>query len=180
MPAKSVSGIICTHTGRVIDVLHPQIEDIDIEDIAHALAYQCRYGGRCERYYSVAEHCILMSYYDFLPGRPLAKFLHDASEAYVGDVVRGIKVLLPVYQQIEQEFHRLVGLKFGVTQEEFDETKTADNIMLITEARRIMSKSYDIFLEHIDERPNPRINLRFYPPESAEYFYLDRFKELTK
>lgn len=119
MPVKSVSGIICTHTGKVIDVLHPRIEDIDIEDIAHALAFQCRYGGRCESFYSVAEHCIIMSHYDFLPGRPLAKLLHDASEAYVGDVVRGIKMLLPVFQQIEQEFHRLIGLKFGVTAEEF-------------------------------------------------------------
>lgn len=175
-----LSGIICTHTGKVIDVLHPKIEDIDIEDIAHGLSMQCRYGGRCERFYSVAEHCWLMSKFDFLPGRPLAKLLHDASEAYVGDLVRGIKVLLPVYQGIEQEFHRLIGLKFGVSLEEFADTKTADNVMLMSEARDIMSLSFASFLKIIDERPDERINVQCLPPGPAKFFFLKRFKELTE
>jgi uncharacterized protein len=180
MPAKSVSGIVCTHTGKVLDVLNPHIADIDIVDIAHALAYQCRYGGRCERYYSIAEHCVLMADYDFLPGRPLAKLLHDASEAYVGDVVRGIKVLLPVYQEIEQEFHRLIGIKYGVAPEEFATVKEADNIMLMSEARDIMSKSFSNFLECIDERPDERIMVKCYPPAVAEFFYMKKFNELTE
>jgi hypothetical protein len=97
-----------TFTGRFVDVLHPNPDTISFDDIAHALAMTCRYGGHIKKFYSVAEHCVLvtrlvkwMLEHDDTPHSADYKrvqmanaLLHDAAEAYLGDVVAPLKYAL--------------------------------------------------------------------------------------
>ena len=81
----------CTFTGVQFYPLDPDLHDVKIEDIAHSLAYTCRYRGHVKRYYSVAEHSILVAEYMRLrwPDQPelrASALFHDASEAYLTDI----------------------------------------------------------------------------------------------
>lgn len=93
-----------TYSGLRFNPLEPTTSSVYPQDIAHALALTCRYGGHVRRFYSVAEHCALL--YDYFLSRgerglALHALLHDAAEAYVGDVVRPVKRELPRFDQIE-------------------------------------------------------------------------------
>ena len=81
---------IQTFTGRAFYVLDPRPEDVDIEDIAHALSMQCRFAGHCREFYSVAQHSVTASWL-VPPEDALWGLLHDAAEAYVVDLPRPIK-----------------------------------------------------------------------------------------
>ena len=79
-----------TYTGKRLDPFDPQRDQIDLIDIAHALSQICRYNGHTVRHYSVAEHCVRVS--SCVPARVCGlTLMHDAAEAYIGDMVRPIK-----------------------------------------------------------------------------------------
>lgn len=167
--------MIATYTGKSIDPLNPSWEDIDIVDIAHGLSLLCRYAGQCSRFYSVAEHCIIMAESKFLSGKPLVKLLHDAPEAYLGDMIRAIKIHLPDYREMEKVFLNAVALRFNIENlQDFKNVKTADNIMLVSEAKILMTK----FNSNLKEKPNSKIKLRFYTPKEAELKFLKLFEKL--
>src|ERR1051326_5760594 len=79
-----------THTGKQFWPLDARVDEIDIEDIAHGLSHICRFGGHCRHFYSVAQHSVLVSRAVPLQLR-MAGLLHDATEAYIGDMVRPLK-----------------------------------------------------------------------------------------
>jgi hypothetical protein len=88
-----------TYSGRKVDLKCPQPKDIYIDDIAHALSMMCRFGGHCKNFYSVAEHSLLVERVVALnlpdtKTMNLAALLHDAAEAYLGDVISPLKKLL--------------------------------------------------------------------------------------
>lgn len=84
---------ITTRSGRQINLLNPQYSQINIGDIAHGLAYQCRFNGQTSRFYSIAQHSLMVA--SRLPNHlKMSGLLHDAAEAYVGDVVQPLIVLL--------------------------------------------------------------------------------------
>ncbi len=86
------SAFITTYTGLEFDYDDFKPDDIDIRDIAHSLSHLCRFCGHTNIFYSVAQHCLLVS--EKIPGGPevkLAALLHDASEAYVGDLPGPLK-----------------------------------------------------------------------------------------
>lgn len=89
---------IATISGRIVDLAAPTADMVDIEDIAHALSNLCRYNGHVEYPYSVAQHCCVV--HDLLAADGadadvrLWGLLHDAHEAYTGDIVRPLKSLL--------------------------------------------------------------------------------------
>ena len=88
---------ILTHSGRMVDLLDVKPEDIDLDDIAHALAQTCRFCGHTKRHYSVAEHSINVA--RLLPDAiKIYGLLHDAHEAYVGDISTPLKRSLPVFR----------------------------------------------------------------------------------
>lgn len=107
---------IKTYTGKLVDPLNPDPELIEITDIAHALSFLCRGNGHVERFFSVGEHCILCCREALarnLGSRiALACLLHDASEAYMADVPRPVKDLLPGYREKEEELLAVIFEKF--------------------------------------------------------------------
>jgi hypothetical protein len=105
---------ILTATGRKFWYDNPKPEQIEIQDIAWALAHNCRFTGHTRFFYSVAQHCYLASF--LVPERfALDALLHDASEAYLSDISSPAKMLLPDYRNIERRIEEAIALKFGTT-----------------------------------------------------------------
>lgn len=110
--------------------MDPQIGEVRSNDIANGLSLTCRYGGQgdANRYYSVAEHCVLMTDWTRNDGasheRQLCVLLHDASEAYAGDVIRAMKVALgDSYKRVEDRIQETILLKYGVGSEVWEQHK---------------------------------------------------------
>lgn len=130
---------IMTYTGRAFYPTEPRIEDIVIEDIAHALAHVCRFAGHTRSFYSVAQHSVLVA--DECPeSMRLYALLHDASEAYLGDVPRPLKRLSEWsdYRGCEDRLKALIYARFGLPEIEPKELKIIDRRMLRTEQRDLM------------------------------------------
>lgn len=129
-----------TFTGKKFWPLDPRIEDVGIEDIAHALSLICRFGGQCREFYSVAQHSCLVA--DIVlaqePQYALAALVHDAAEAYIGDVIRPIKRGIPELCRAEEQIERLIAKKFGTPFPIPAVVKWADNVMLRNEHAQLM------------------------------------------
>lgn len=129
-------GFIVTYTGKNFYPLDPRIEDIDINDIIHALSNLSRFGGHCTNFYSVAQHCVLVSLVcekqDALWG-----LLHDASEAYLVDIPSPLKRCpeFEFYRTAEQNLMAVICDVFGLGRDEPPSVKLADKRVLATEAR---------------------------------------------
>ena len=126
-----------TQGSRAFWPLDPRPTDIDIRDIAHALAMQCRYNGHCRVFYSVAEHSVLVSQV-VPPEDALHGLLHDAAEAYVGDIIRPLKRHITGYDEIEDRIWRAIAARFGLSPEMPESVKAADNAVLLAEQQQIM------------------------------------------
>lgn len=106
---------IITFTGHYIDLLDPDPSRICIEDIAHALSNLCRFAGHTNHFYSVAQHSINLAHGPYVPDiYALEALLHDASEAYLVDIPRPLKNLLPEYVKIEKNMQIIIGTVFGL------------------------------------------------------------------
>lgn len=150
----------CTSSGRMFYPLDPRPDDIGIEDIAAHLSKICRFGGACREFYSVAQHSIMVAWLvasqlkhdltedpalDWLPlprEVMLAALLHDAAEAYLGDMVRPLKRApeMRAYCTAEKALQAAVAKHFGFPAVLFDHPmiKRADNLALAAEAYAIM------------------------------------------
>jgi 5'-deoxynucleotidase YfbR-like HD superfamily hydrolase len=131
-----------TYLGIRFYPTNPRIEDIWIEDIAHALAHQCRYAGHVTEFYSVAEHSVRISRI-VPPCFALWGLLHDAAEAYLQDMIRPLKCVHPLgdeYRKYEDRLMRLIAERFGLEWPAPPVIKDADNILLFTEQRDLRRK----------------------------------------
>jgi len=167
-----MSTSIQTESGNFLDFLCPTPESINIHDIAHALSNTCRFGGHTVSFYSVAEHsywCSLM----VSPSHALDALLHDAQEAYVGDIPSPLKALLPDYRQIENKLETVVRKKFELPLQKSKETHLADKELCKIEARLLMQPS-----EWSKGEDHPRVNIRCYSPLEAYNVFMNRFNEL--
>ena len=104
-----------TFTGKRFSLFNPTVEQIDINDIARGLAFKGHFSGQTPKYFSIASHCILVK--DLLPPDApkqlkLAALLHDGSEAYIGDMIKPLKIHLPVFQQIEDSITQAIFTKY--------------------------------------------------------------------
>lgn len=166
-----------TFTGRVFYPVSPRAEEIDPIDIAHSLSLQCRYGGHVDRFYSVAEHCVLMSEY-VSPKSALYALLHDATEAYVSDVPRPLKGHLPEYKDIEDRVWVEIAKRFSIEQAIPEEVWNADNRILLTERAALLSNTKHKWYQDGKLDPLP-VSVKGWLPEEAEKRYLSRLEELT-
>ena len=137
-----VSGTgIQTWSGKRLDFSAADPDAICIEDIAHALSLLCRYTGHCLQFYSVAEHSVHLAR---LPGTVRWKrtaLLHDASEAYTGDISRPLKQLLPDFKRIELELEEIIAKKFDLVWPHPQSIKEFDTRILADEKARVMRDS---------------------------------------
>ncbi len=126
-----------THIGVKFHLSEPRLGDIYIDDIAWALSYTCRFGGHCRRFYSVAQHSVLVAR-ACPPELRLQGLLHDAAEAYLGDVTSPLKCLLPAYAGLEERLMKLIAKRFGLPWPFDDEVKRIDMGLLATEKRELL------------------------------------------
>lgn len=128
---------ILTQSGTRFDLLNPTPDMINIPDIAYALSRICRFNGHTSEHYSVAEHSLRVA--ALVPREyQLAALLHDAAEAYIGDVSSPLKALLPEYLEIEQRIWSAICQRFAIAEQLPECVKRADLIMLATERRDLM------------------------------------------
>lgn len=171
-----------TYTGKKFHYFDPSLEEIGIVDIAHALGNQCRFQGHCDRFYSVAEHCYHASYM-VSEGYELEALLHDASEAYIGDVPGPLKSgLSEIIKPLEKEILQLILEKYDAKSLPFDESvKDVDIELLYWERRSLMGDpDHDWAIFNGRDFPEERQpDLQFWTPDEAKTHYLKRFDELT-
>jgi hypothetical protein len=103
-----------TASGRQFFPADPQPEDVCVQDIAHALSHVCRFGGHCRSLYVVAQHAVLVSRL-VAPEHALLALHHDDSEAYLGDMIRPLKMLMPDYKRVESRVEHVIDRALGIT-----------------------------------------------------------------
>lgn len=171
---------IQTYLGNKFYPLDPRPEDFETEDIAHALGMICRYGGHVAEFYSVAEHCIIMSY--LVPKEyALTALMHDAAEAYIQDLPRPIKRMLPEYSVMEDVILLALAQQFPIILEGGGElpdiVNELDAKMLVTERNKLMP-----FTRHRWEQDDLEVvdfPINKFSPLEAKNQYLLRLRELT-
>lgn len=168
-------NLITTFTGRTINVFEPRPDDICIEDIAHALAHQCRYGGHTRRFYSVAEHCCILAGVA-PPYLKLIALMHDAAEAYLVDVPRPIKKQLLVYYDIEAVLEQAIAKRFGLVHPWHHAVMALDDRILEDEKqlRAAPAEGFGYSFQALD------VTIESLEPAIAERRFLDTFERLTR
>ena len=168
-----------TYTGKLFHFLDPKPWELDIQDIAHALSNTCRYGGHCDKFYSVAEHSVYVS--DLLPSEfKMQGLLHDASEAYLVDLPRPIKDYLPGYRQMEDQIMRVVANAWHFEWPMHPMVKAVDTLLLSEESFDL-TKSQGTAFSWFPNRPGPiGLHIQCLPPEKAKDLFLERFEILWK
>ncbi len=175
-----MSSEIVTYTGRVVDPLNLTPDKVNIVDIAHSLALQCRFTGHVRFHYGVGQHSWLGALYARVLGMPKrvqrAVLLHDGSETYVADLARPVKHaagLGEAYRAVEDDVQRVVAARFGIKFPFVEDVHLIDNAMLAAEQRDLMPR-----FRHIDTPliyPDPILKM---DPEDVEGEFLNLYEEL--
>ncbi len=178
---RTVTSSIETYSGKFLDYLDPQPDQIELVDVARGLAFECRYGRQVTTFYSVAEHALLVC--SLVPDElKLAALHHDSEEAYLGDLTKPLKWALDasLVKEIAENIKRAVADKFGIDYALMNDKriKAADVYALRREAATL--KWSHGTGEHWgwDEalQPLPGIGLT---PYEAERAFIQRHEELT-
>jgi uncharacterized protein len=172
---------LLTYSGGYFYPLSAGPEEIKLIDIAHALSNQCRFGGAVEHFYSVAQHAVVCSWIAEERGHSqdlvFEALMHDASEAYLVDMPRPAKMLLPQYYDLEAKIMGVLGETYGFNSEMSSEVKAIDNVVLHMEARDFGLK----FNMNWGNDSDPLPGFRIIPtsPAYARDLFIRRFCELT-
>src|SRR6516164_1883394 len=127
-----------TASGVAFRLLDPRPEDVHPGDIAAALAKICRLNGACFRFLSVGEHSVHCA--EAAPDDlRLTALLHDGTEAYLGDVIRPLKNMLPDYRKIEDRLGQVLAERFGTVWPLPAEVKRIDDAALAAEVAQAMA-----------------------------------------
>ena len=171
---------IQTHSGQVVNLADLTSDVICIEDIAHSLSHICRYTGHSRVHYSVAEHCYWASEVALRsqPKFALYALLHDAHEAYVGDVSAPLKSLLPDYRKLEDRIQTQVLSRFGLNLPVPPEVKAMDHTMMCTERQQLLSWPPPQPWVDPDNPGYLFLDLKCWAPEVARDRFLTQFEKL--
>jgi 5'-deoxynucleotidase YfbR-like HD superfamily hydrolase len=158
-----MKNFIQTFSGKAFDLIDPQPDMICIEDIAHALSNICRFTGHTKKHWSVAHHSVFVvgillfadagnGDADALDKRVVRQaLLHDATEAYVGDMASPLKELCPDYRAIEDRVWAAIAAKYDVPEDIDPRVKHADIVALLSERRDLMRKSEREWSPYFDQ-----------------------------
>lgn len=194
---KKDDAWIRTFTGLQFNFSNPHPDQVNIVDIAHSLSLVCRFTGHVREFYCVAEHCLWVSVVaesyarkgGGLEVKPpseeeiqliaLEGLMHDAQEAYVTDLNKPAKTLLPEYQALEKKVWKVVSGKYGLTEGMHRFVKKADNTLLVAEAKVLLKE--DDFSKWMgdDFEEDFRYDQIPMTPRQAERGFLTRFFQLA-
>lgn len=163
-------------SGEYFDYVQPNLSRFTIYDIAQGLSNTCRFSGQCPRFYSVAEHSVHVSHLvpDHLAFEAL---MHDAAEAFICDIPKPLKLLLPDYKIIEDRVEAAIAYQFGLILPLDPAIKAADRVMLATEQGQLMDNDHS-WRDMCGARPSPAITIRALDPPAARELFLERFFDL--
>jgi len=165
---------ILLQSGEYFDFLNPDASVVCIEDVAHGLSQVCRFAGQTPEFYSVAQHCVHCS--EIVPFQhAYAALMHDASEAFLGDVTRPLKALLPDYRALEARVEASLMRRFNVPYPFAPEVKEADLAMLGAEQNQVMGNA-----DNWGNNLYADVHILPWPPKLAKQRFLQRFAELTQ
>lgn len=162
-----------TQSGIQFWPLDPHKDEIYIRDIAHSLSHICRYGGHCNRFYSVAEHSVLMASKASRKNAMWA-LLHDATEAYLMDLPRPIKPFLPGYAEAEEKLMKCIADAFALDYNMPDEVRDLDDRIIRDEMEQNMCYVPDKYMEI--EPLN--IRLEYLNPEQAKAAFMREYIQI--
>ncbi len=170
-----------SQTGAWIDTVggpfwpaSPRPDDIKPETIAHALSNLCRFGGHTKQFYSVAQHSVLCARQ--VPIEQirlrLEVLLHDAAEAFICDLPRPVKDMLPDYRVLELRVDGAVRERFGLPTMMSDLVRQIDVRMLVTEARQLMRGSSGPWWNEAHWPPPYSLTIEPWTPAQARWEFL--------
>lgn len=166
---------ILTHTGKRFDLFEPDVDMIDPRDIAHSLAHLCRFNGHTREFYSVAQHSCIVA--ELVPEEhKLAALLHDATEAYLGDMTRPLKQWMPDYRGFEDIVWANVCERFDLALDLPATVHQADLIALATERRDLMPPDPDPWDFLVGIEPESQ-RIRPWSPTEARLTYHQRLMD---
>lgn len=139
---RIVGPTILLASGNYFDFLDPENSTFTIEDIATGLSNTCRFAGQCSRFYSVAQHSVIVSHHVPL-AFAFAGLMHDAPEAFIGDVSKPLKDILPDYRALEERISAAVLGRFNLPGKTPPEVKEIDVAMLAAEQKQLMRNRDD-------------------------------------
>lgn len=177
MDSNSTATILPIHTftGKKFYPLDPKVEDISIIDIAHGLSNVCRYGGQCKEFYSVAQHSVLCAIEAPYEYKKWA-LLHDASEAYIGDIVHPLKVTeeYDAYRVAEEILMKAICERFDLPTEMPEEVHEIDLLIRHTEMRDFGSVSEEFW----KDEPMMEYTIKPLEPKESKILFLKEFSRL--
>ena len=177
---EKTMGYITTYTGKHFDPLEPDMECVDIRDIAHALSLTCRGNGHVKNFFSVGQHCVYCALEAEARGYSrrviLGCLLHDATEAYMSDVPRPFKEMLSEYQKLEDKLIDMINTHFlgsVLSEEELAKVKEIDDDILYFDMIELLGVQQD------GPKPEMRIELDYsvQPFEKTERMYINIFEQ---
>lgn len=183
-------GWITTFTGKTFYPFDPRAEEINLEDIAHALSLKCRWGGFTKVFYSVAQHSVHVSYH-CEPSNALAGLMHDSQEAYMpgGDIPSPIKhdlreMGVTIFDRVEEDIYRVIAYKYGLPLTIPKDVKAADDGVRYAETMHVMNGGFGTWSNkvypHLETLPGAKIEIVPWDWEMAKRLFLERFHELRR
>lgn len=177
---ERMPSFITMFSGRHVDPLDLRVEDIDLIDLAHHQAMQCRWSGAVKFHYSVAQHAYHCSYL-VPPEQAYDALHHDDAEAYLQDMAKPLKnhvSLGKAYRGAERRIERVIRESHGVRFPVSPEVKDADLAMLCAEADQLVhGRKHWTYYRDIAAAD---IELRKWTPEKAKRMWLARHHQLLK
>jgi hypothetical protein len=186
---RQVGPFLTTVSGRRMYFTNPSWEMVDLEDIAHHLSNICHWNGACRSFFSVAQHSILVSRIVPFDLRPWG-LLHDAAEAYVGDMTRSLKWMLPEFKAIEERVLHAIADKFNLPWPVPPELKHYDDQIIKLEAQLLMPATIQLRSRQQDDTPLPDLGVAQQllisnghwthpmPPDLAKLAFMTRYRKI--
>jgi hypothetical protein len=180
-----------TYTNRDVDLFDFKPEDVDIIDIAHHLACINRFNGMLRLPINVAQHSVMVARLCGDAGQPpsvqLQGLLHDAAEAYVGDITKWFKSRpeMSIYRDIEDYISEIILKKFGCEPELHDAVKEADKLMVRFEAGYLGNSCGGWKIQHDDYHElthDDYHRVGYWEPlswQTSEHLFLSHFRGLS-
>lgn len=178
MRNKEYNKCIETSTGRLFWPLDPVPGDVDILDIAHALSNKCRFTGHTKRFYSIAQHSVLVS--QFVPEEfMLEGLLHDAVEAYLPDLPFPLRGAFSEWESIENRVHEAVAERFGLRFPYPDAVVDVDRKIIRDEAWSFM-KSQGVGKQWAGSTAKFGLRIRPWSPEESRERFVEQYQKVIE